>query len=126
MCLLLHVCMGTVYTDAITVHVGSPAVQDSPCLSPASSAITQRVSLPCWKSLRACRKRSDVPSGDSLCEGIVSHRKPYGSQFLVLPHLRPGEGESKDAELQSPPGAGLKDLLGLFHCSVGPVGWVVH
>lgn len=38
-----------------------------------------------WKSLGAHRKSSDLPSGDSLCEGIVSHRKRYSSHFPSLP-----------------------------------------
>ena len=43
-----------------------------------------------------------------------------------LPCLASFEGEPVDAELQSRPGTGLKDLAGLLHGWVGSVGQTVH
>lgn len=76
------VCVGTVHVDAVRVRVGAAA-----SVQAARGAVTWRIHLPCWKSLRAHRKSSDLPSGDSLCERIVSHRKHYSSHFPSLPHV---------------------------------------
>lgn len=66
--------------------VGSePACPQAPAQAGDLGAITRRIHLPRWKSLRAHRKSSDLPSGDSLWEGIVSHRKRYSSHFPSLP-----------------------------------------
>lgn len=79
---ILFVCVGTVHVDAIRICVGAAA-----SVQAARGAVTWRIHLPCWKSLRAHRKSSDLPSGDSLCEGVVSHRKHYSSDFPSLPHV---------------------------------------